>query len=534
MDFPQRAVFFLEEDSSLPAHSKPLMLEAVLFCPILKWMSDKLLADGVQRFFAVSSPRFAQEVRACFPEDADVTISEQHSELLDFLNTPDPVAVFVRAALPMEEAGPGFVYGAVGYELQAVWQEKMTNAVSAAELIPGWVPVFSLETVAELEPLLRERIVRRHIRAGVRVLDPNAVYIDPRVTIGRGTMLLPGTILRGETAVGCGCTIGPNSYLENAKIGDDTNVNSSQVYNSTVGYDTHIGPFAYIRPGSTIGSHIRVGDFVEIKNSTIADGTKISHLTYVGDSDVGQNCNFGCGVTTANFDRVQKHETVVGEGAFIGCNTALIAPLQVGSGAYIGAGSTITEDVPAQALGIARALGIGLEDACRALGTAAGVKGRIEVVPTPGRDYTVLIDYAHTPDGLENILRSVRDFCRGRLIVLFGCGGDRDRTKRPIMGEIAARLADVLVVTSDNPRTEEPMAIIREILAGIPQTEKPVYVEENRRRAIRMTLRFAQKDDMIVLAGKGHETYQVLGTEKIHFDEREEVAACLQEEDHEQ
>ena len=185
-------------------------------------------------------------------------------------------------------------------------------------------------------------------------------------------------------------------------------------------------------------------------------------------------------------------------------------------------------------LGIARALGIGLEDACRALGTAAGVKGRIEVVPTPGRDYTVLIDYAHTPDGLENILRSVRDFCRGRLIVLFGCGGDRDRTKRPIMGEIAARLADVLVVTSDNPRTEEPMAIIREILAGIPQTEKPVYVEENRRRAIRMTLRFAQKDDMIVLAGKGHETYQVLGTEKIHFDEREEVAACLQEEDHEQ
>lgn len=180
MDFPQRAVFFLEEDSSLPAHSKPLMLEAVLFCPILKWMSDKLLADGVQRFFAVSSPRFAQEVRACFPEDADVTISEQHSELLDFLNTPDPVAVFVRAALPMEEAGPGFVYGAAGYELQAVWQEKMTNAVSAAELIPGWVPVFSLETVAELEPLLRERIVRRHIRAGRPGAGPErGVYRPP-------------------------------------------------------------------------------------------------------------------------------------------------------------------------------------------------------------------------------------------------------------------------------------------------------------------------------------------------------------------
>lgn len=355
MDFPQRAVFFLEEDSSLPAHSKPLMLEAVLFCPILKWMSDKLLADGVQRFFAVSSPRFAQEVRACFPEDADVTISEQHSELLDFLNTPDPVAVFVRAALPMEEAGPGFVYGAAGYELQAVWQEKMTNAVSAAELIPGWVPVFSLETVAELEPLLRERIVRRHIRAGVRVLDPNAVYIDPRVTIGRGTMLLPGTILRGETAVGCGCTIGPNAVVQDCVIGDETEINASQVNESTIGSRTHVGPFAYVRPGCAIGDDIKVGDFVEVKNSAIGDGTKISHLTYVGDSDVGRKVNFGCGTVTTNYDGVKKYRCTIEDGAFIGCNTNLVAPVTVGAGSYIAAGATITKDVPADALAVARA-----------------------------------------------------------------------------------------------------------------------------------------------------------------------------------
>ena len=355
MDFPQRAVFFLEEDSSLPAHSKPLMLEAVLFCPILRWMSDKLLADGVQRFFAVSSPRFAQEVRACFPEDADVTISEQHSELLDFLNTPDPVAVFVRAALPMEEAGPGFVYGAAGYELQAVWREKMTNAVSAAELIPGWVPVFSLETVAELEPLLRERIVRRHIRSGVRVLDPNAVYIDPRVTIGRGTMLLPGTILRGETAVGCGCTIGPNAMVRDCVIGDDTEINASQVNESTIGSRTHVGPFAYVRPGCTIGDDIKVGDFVEVKSSSIGDGTKISHLTYVGDSDVGRHVNFGCGTVTTNYDGVKKYRCTIGDSAFIGCNTNLVAPVTVGEGSYIAAGATITKDVPADALAVARA-----------------------------------------------------------------------------------------------------------------------------------------------------------------------------------
>ena len=355
MDFPQRAVFFLEEDSSLPAHSKPLMLEAVLFCPILKWMSDKLLADGVQRFFAVSSPRFAQEVRACFPEDADVTISEQHSELLDFLNTPDPVAVFVRAALPMEEAGPGFVYGAPGYELQAVWREKMTNAVSAAELLSGWLPVFSLDTIAELEPMLRDRIVQTHIRAGVRVLDPRAVYIDPRVTIGRGTMLLPGTILRGETAVGCGCTIGPNAMVRDCVVGDETEINASQVNESTIGCRTHVGPFAYVRPGCTIGDDIKVGDFVEVKNSVIGDGTKISHLTYVGDSDVGRRVNFGCGTVTTNYDGVKKYRCTIGDSAFIGCNTNLVAPVTVGEGSYIAAGATITKDVPADALAVARA-----------------------------------------------------------------------------------------------------------------------------------------------------------------------------------
>ncbi len=184
------------------------------------------------------------------------------------------------------------------------------------------------------------------------------------------------------------------------------------------------------------------------------------------------------------------------------------------------------------ALGIARNLGIGLQEAVEALSTAKGVKGRIEVVPTPGKDYTVLIDYAHTPDGLENVLCSVRDFCKGRLIAVFGCGGDRDSKKRPLMGEIAVRCADYVIVTSDNPRTEEPMSIIEDILAGMKGTQTPYIVEENRRKAIRIALQSAQKDDIIVLAGKGHETYQILGTEKTHLDEREEVAAALCEASH--
>ena len=181
------------------------------------------------------------------------------------------------------------------------------------------------------------------------------------------------------------------------------------------------------------------------------------------------------------------------------------------------------------ALGIARRLGIELKEAVTALSKAEGVKGRIEVVPTPNKDYTVLIDYAHTPDGLENVLRSVRDFCKGRLLVVFGCGGDRDKAKRPMMGEIAVKYADLVFVTSDNPRTEEPMDIINDILAGMKNTETPYIVEENRRKAIRLALQEGKKNDMILLAGKGHENYQIIGKEKLHLDEREEVAAAIWE-----
>ena len=170
------------------------------------------------------------------------------------------------------------------------------------------------------------------------------------------------------------------------------------------------------------------------------------------------------------------------------------------------------------------ALGLPLVDCADALAKAPGVKGRIEVVPVPA-DFAVIIDYAHTPDALENILTTVRDFTAGRVICLFGCGGDRDRTKRPQMGAIAGSLADVAVVTSDNPRTEEPEAIIRDILPGLEGTAAQVVVEPDRRAAIRRALSLAKPGDTVVLAGKGHETYQEVGTRVLHLDEREEVAA---------
>ena len=355
MNHPQRAVFFLEEDSSIPAHSKPLMLEAVLFCPILTWVSDKLQADGVQRFFVVCGPRFAEEARKCFPAEADVTVSEQQSGLMAFLNSPDPVLVLPRAALPMEEAGPGFAYQAPGYELQESWKEKMTNNVSAAELVTGWLPICGPETIAELELMLRDRIVAKHIRNGVRILDPSAVYIDPRVEIGRGTVLLPGTILRGRTSIGPNCELGPNVVVNSCQVGEGVAITDSQVNESTLGDGCDVGPYAHIRPNCTVGAKCHIGAFVQLKNCALGEGTKMSHLTYVGDADVGEGVNFGCGTITTNYDGFKKHRCTIGDHAFIGCNTNLIAPVTVGDGAYIAAGATITKDVPPDALAVARA-----------------------------------------------------------------------------------------------------------------------------------------------------------------------------------
>ena len=181
------------------------------------------------------------------------------------------------------------------------------------------------------------------------------------------------------------------------------------------------------------------------------------------------------------------------------------------------------------ALGCALQLGISLEEAAKALATACGVKGRVEVVPTEGKPYTVLIDYAHTPDGLENVLLAVRGFCKGRMIAVFGCGGDRDPKKRPIMGKIGVELADIAIITSDNPRTEEPMAIIQDILKGVDEEKNNYEVIENRPLAIHHAMDIAQENDIIVLAGKGHETYQEIHGVKHHLDEREVVCDYLKE-----
>ena len=199
-----------------------------------------------------------------------------------------------------------------------------------------------------------EEIINKHIANGVKIVDISNAYIDEEVEIGEGTILLPSVILKGNTVIGKNCEIGPFSTIENTKIGNNTVFKNSVATDASIGDDTTVGPFAYIRPKSDIRNHVKIGDFVEVKNSVIDDGTKVSHLTYIGDSDVGKNINFGCGTITVNYDGKNKFRTVIEDDAFIGCNTNLVAPVTVKKGAFIAAGSTITDDVDENSLAIAR------------------------------------------------------------------------------------------------------------------------------------------------------------------------------------
>ena len=209
--------------------------------------------------------------------------------------------------------------------------------------------------LAEADRLLNLRNVRRLMNDGVQVLNPETVRVDEDVKVGRDTIIYPNTILEGNCEIGEDCIIGPNTRLKNCTVGNETEIQSSVALDSQIGNGTAVGPFAYIRPNSKIGNNIKVGDFVEVKNATIGDGTKIAHLTYVGDADVGERVNFGCGTVVVNYDGIHKHRTTIEDDCFIGCNTNLVSPVTVRKGAYTAAGSTITDEVPQDALAIARA-----------------------------------------------------------------------------------------------------------------------------------------------------------------------------------
>lgn len=220
-----------------------------------------------------------------------------------------------------------------------------------AEIIRG---ANDRKDLLELNDYARKAVIEKHLANGVEFVCTDGVIIERGVEIGVGTQIQPGTIIRGKTAVGSGCVLGPNAVVVNCKIGDNVEIDTSHVYDSEIESGVIIGPFVHVRPDSLIRSGARIGDFVEIKNSEIGEKTAVSHLVYIGDSDVGRKVNIGCGTATVNYDGISKSRCVIGDNCFIGCNTNLIAPVKLGKAVYTAAGTTVTRDVPDYALAIDR------------------------------------------------------------------------------------------------------------------------------------------------------------------------------------
>lgn len=217
-----------------------------------------------------------------------------------------------------------------------------------------WIGVNDRIALSEAEAYMRARINREHMRNGVTIVDPGHTYIDKDVRIGADTILHPGTTLRGRTTIGEDCVIGPNSELADTSVGRGVHIKQSVLSEAEVGDGASVGPFAYLRPGARLADNVKIGDFVEIKNAFLDEGVKVSHLSYIGDAHVGKNVNVGCGAITVNYDGFNKHKTVIGDDAFIGSNVNLIAPVTIGKGAFLVAGSTITSDVADNDVAIAR------------------------------------------------------------------------------------------------------------------------------------------------------------------------------------
>lgn len=365
------AMVFLAGDSE----GSSSFLQNILFDPAALWLSEALRSAGVERFFVVCDPQDTEKATACFPENT-VLVTEGSADatvrLHAFLEeNPGGLVVVTRPillapegtafSLPGKEP-PKSIFTLKGNALLAALRDGKSfgETVSAMGDPSPWKGrVLPLEgdpshRAFTVEPLAKKLGVERLLSAGVRVMDPESAYVGPSVTVGEGATLLPGAILYGKTRIGRDCVIGPNTMIRDCTLGDAVTVNASQLNESIVEDEVIIGPFAYIRPHCLLRRGAKIGDFVELKNSTVGEGTKINHLTYVGDTDAGAHINFGCGTVTVNYDGAQKFRTTIGDGAFIGCNTNLVAPVSIGEGAYTAAGSTITEDVPPQSLAIAR------------------------------------------------------------------------------------------------------------------------------------------------------------------------------------
>ncbi len=369
----------------------PIAGADLLFKSVSLWTYEAIKKAGIKNICLAGAYKktkeFAYEGIQIFCGDEQITSSSALLMAKDFINKyKDKNILIVSAFVPYwaEESLKNALNSYNEYSLPvalAVYQEGENEngatvglIISAKELIKQVEKNKSFQEIAfnankipvvckrlrnsagvkALSDILRDKILERHINNGVYIPCTDGVIIGPDVEISTGTTILSGTIIKGKTTIGLNCLIGPNSFISDSELSQNVTIKASFCDLSYVGEGTIIGPFCNIRPNCHFGKQVKVGDFVEIKNSNVGDKTSIAHLTYVGDSDVGSKVNFGCGAVTVNYDGKNKFRTVIGDNVFIGCNSNFIAPVKVENNSYIAAGSTITDDVPENALAIAR------------------------------------------------------------------------------------------------------------------------------------------------------------------------------------
>jgi len=387
------AILLAEQDGSAFHSALPAAAQEVLFQPLIHWAIDNCRAAGIQDLCVyvgeqravepllldegVSVARYVSDT-ASFVEAADcgqvLVLDCQYpllngAQILDFYAAHERRSDSPLTVLTLDEEPSGICWVQREAYLRLLEQGEscpLHDLCVAAEQLelrvlehPAREPQLlrRAQSCRDLLALSQEANLRQAERLmdqGVRFTSLDGVLLSPRATVGADTVIHAGTQLKGRVTIGSGCQIGPFTVVENSSIGDGCTVHSSLIEKSVMGKDVRFGPNSHLRPNTVLGDRVKVGNFVEVKNSTLGEATSVAHLTYIGDSDFGAHINVGCGVVCVNYDGYEKHRCTVGDGAFIGCNTNLVAPVTVEEGAYTAAGSTVTDLVPAHALAIAR------------------------------------------------------------------------------------------------------------------------------------------------------------------------------------
>ena len=362
------AVVFIPDDTSKTGYSRPLMLQRIMGSPLLSWLVSSLIADGVGRFFLVCHDRYLDEANSCFPADVELktSMNENAADLLHvFLSTSEDdeedVVVVTGPAIVLKSAAtmgtlarpvPSCVYavnrGALMQALDATEQFSFLDFLHSRGVAytdrDGVFTVSSGEELASWQPLLNQHHLLQLVHSGVEIWDYTNCYVDPAVFVGSGTVILPGSILRGQSVVGKDCIIGPNAYLENAKIGDGSKINASQVIASQVGFDAQIGPYCHLGPNVSVGNGARIDGFASVKECEIGEDATIYPMSYLCHSDLGARTVFGSGATTIH-DPEQSRRTVIENRAVIGANVNLLGAVTVAQDAVVAAGTTVLEDI---------------------------------------------------------------------------------------------------------------------------------------------------------------------------------------------